>query len=84
MNEQWMSRTKNKERAGGEGRWPLTGADRQAGQIEWQSGRQERTNKHEYLYCMDNDMVLEMKAETMQIALTLRQLPLLPTTWTWR
>lgn len=31
----------------------------------------EHTYKHEYLYCMDNDMVLEMKAETMQIALTL-------------
>lgn len=40
-------------------------------QINWQSGRLEHSNKHEYLYCMDNDMVLEMKAETMQIALTL-------------
>lgn len=40
-------------------------------QINWQSGRLVHSNKHEYLYCMDNDMVLEMKAETMQIALTL-------------
>lgn len=38
--------------------------------IDWQSGGAGHTNKQEYLYCMDNDMVLEMKAETMQIALT--------------
>ena len=39
-------------------------------QIDWQSDRLEKAYKHHYLYYMDNDTVLEMKAETMQIALT--------------
>ena len=70
-------------RGGGGGGGGGQETDRQTGgrtKTGGQSGRLERANKHEYLYCMDNDMVLEMKAETMQIALTLRQLPWRPTT----
>lgn len=44
--------------------------ERQAG-VRTNRVRIRQTNAHEDPYCMDNDMVLEMKAETMQIALTL-------------
>lgn len=41
------------------------------GQIDRQSGGLKHVNKQEYLHCMESDMALEMKAETIQIALTL-------------
>lgn len=48
--------------------------ERQAG-VQTNRVTIRQTNTREDPYCMDNDMVLEMKAETMQIALTLWQLP---------
>lgn len=67
-----IERTGEQESSQGE-KEILTDTERQAGDQTNKvtiRGRLQRTNKHGCMYCIDNDMVLEMKAETMQMALT--------------